>query len=268
LPPGVAVAKEASCSSPRPQNHRSVGVFPVKNTFIHYGTPVRGTTGSRSTPKTVPHDFAPEAEFDASLWPAPISVGSQPRVSAPISSPMPNTGGRPGPEAWRAAAERDGQQPARGRGVAPLRLFDFLPSPTTVPALQPPLWQPLEQSVAAPTMAISHHTMAPPPPYAPMAMPTDGSLQASTLQASSIVQPSPWSSWNGGGDLRFSSAAPVATMPGCMMPSSTPGCHQLLTGVPMPPSQSTNHLNMMAPTAPVFVAAPVVQQLPPLSCQS
>merc|ERR1719460_848276 len=34
------------------------GPFPVKNTFIHYGSPVKNMAAVTTPPKTVPHNFA------------------------------------------------------------------------------------------------------------------------------------------------------------------------------------------------------------------
>jgi hypothetical protein len=245
---------EAPCSSPRMQGKQQIGSFPVKNTFIHYGTPVRGTTGCGGTPKTVPPDFAPEAEWlDLSL--APFPYGTQPAPSAPLASPMPNTGGRPGPDAWRAGADREGQS-TRGRGVAPLRLFDFLPSPT----IQAPP-SVLHMQIATTQVAIPNGVSVGMPNYspAPMAFSADGSLQQQILQQPAGPlhhQPTAWPSWTAGG---FSAAAPMGAPPLTMAaPAAAP---QILTGVSMSCS-STGAVSMMAPQAPVYMSAPAAHPPP------
>lgn len=266
-PPMNQPAKEAPFGSPRP--------VPVKNTFIHYGTPIRHNTGVRGTPKTVPPDFAPEAELlDASLAPFPgASSGSA--IAGPVASPMPNTGGRPGPEAFRAGADRDGL-PARGRGVAPLRLFDFLPSPTVqappsqvlqmmpqVPAMIPPSAAPSSSIMgvqAAPTLAqpswsvehlVQAPTMTPAPTYTPMIYNTDGGLQTTSLQ------PATWPSWN----------APTSTVQlagataHCLGPVNNP---VIPTGMTMPANAGSTSMSMMA-QPPMYMAAtgPAAQQTSP-----
>lgn len=270
-PPVATSAKEAPFGSPRP--------LPVKNTFIHYGTPIRANTGIHGTPKTVPAHFAPEAEL-SELFLAPFP-GSQP--SAPIASPMPNTGGRPGPEAWRAGADREGQ-PNRGRGVAPLRLFDFLPSPT----VQAPPPQVLQMMPQAPGQVPTTAFMPPPPPQhavpnsgcvgiqavsqpfwqaEPMAQapcmapaPTYAPMQycAEGLQASSL-QPPAWPPWN--------TSTTTVQLPGasahCMGPVNNPVVASCTAPGMSMPVQGGNAVSMMA--APMFMAgSPAPQSLPPL----
>jgi len=178
----AAPSKEAPFGSPRP--------LPVRNTFIQYGTPIRHMTGIRGTPKTVPHDFAPQAELqmqlDHSLAPLPgAASGSQP--AGPLASPMPNTGGRPGPDAWRAGA--DAAQPNRGRGVAPLRLFDFLPSPTVqAPPSQAPSSQVL-QMMPGQAMPVTNFMAPPLPP--PPAVPS-GNACIGIQAAGHIASPPVW----------------------------------------------------------------------------
>mmetsp|Transcript_87084 Transcript_87084/g.150254 ORF Transcript_87084/g.150254 Transcript_87084/m.150254 type:complete len:350 (+) Transcript_87084:1-1050(+) len=202
-PPVQPQVKEVVIGSPRTSPGAS---FPVKNTFIHYGTPLRTSTAGLSTPKTVPPDFAPEALAACAPWPF-----SQPSQSpqGPLS-PLPNTGGRPGPENRRpnavgmqapavVGAADAGATGQRG-GVAPLRLFDFLPSPTVqplqppqqLPTLQPaPLQAPMLQMQAQPpqpmpTMQHPSLQAAPPPPTytqgAGAALPNTAAQQSLPIQ--------------------------------------------------------------------------------------
>jgi len=247
-------------ASPRRASEEGGGAFPVRNTFIHYGTPLRRTSaGGRASPQTVPPDFAPEADIPwandlQAMPPFGFQSGGIPLL---LGSPMPNTGGRPqpgaggggggahnpaerallasggppSPSAGSAAApaaragiapqggggEGDGgAPPTRGVGIAPLRLFDFLPSPTptlqvppppappTLPqtamphqptagaGMQQPLWQRLDGTLPMPVAASSgamggaYAAAPPPPPFC--GLPPEGGLQAPT-----------WSPWGAGG---------------------------------------------------------------------
>lgn len=113
--------------------------FPVKNTFIHYGTPLR-TTSVSSPPKTVPPNFAPEGIL------ADV---------APLAAPQMS----PSAFAARAATAIPPETPTQ-RGIAPLRLFDFLPSPTMQqPAGMPQQVAPQMQSQPAPGVQVLAPTM-------------------------------------------------------------------------------------------------------------
>lgn len=176
--------KEVVIGSPRTSPGAA---FPVKNTFIHYGTPLRTTSVGLSTPKTVPPDFAPEAASTCDLAPWPFAQPSQ-SPQGPLS-PLPNTGGRPGLESRRfnaagaqapvVSGEADAGATGQRGAVAPLRLFDFLPSPTVQPLPPPqqlsalqhaPLHAPILQMQAQPPQALP--TIQHPPPQAPPPPPT------------------------------------------------------------------------------------------------
>jgi len=276
-PPAATTQEAPPFGSPKP--------LPVKNTFIHYGTPIRHTTGVRGTPKTVPPDFAPEARLLEPLQiPFPgAAVESQP-------SPIPNTGGRPGPDAWRAGAEQPVQL-ARGRGVAPLRLFDFLPSPSTAPAqgssasvLQlapraaavtnfmaqpaapstavgvgcqaqvpgsvPVFWQHMEPPVQS--------SMAPPPTNAPMSYGVD--LQ-SYLQPSGVQQHSWPAAWNSG--VQQTTVQLPAATAHCLGAMNNPALTSAASvqGMTMP-AASSSMTAMANQQHPTFTAAPLQLQHP------
>jgi len=280
-PMGVT-SNEAPFGSPRP--------LPVKNTFIHYGTPIRHGTGISGTPKTVPPNFAPEADLlgislapfpgaTSSLQPAPFPMASP--MACPMASPMPNTGGRPGPDHYRNVAERDGQA-NRSRAVAPLRLFDFLPSPTVQQAPQPHLVQMMQQAPAQ--MPVNTFMVAPPPPqtvapqlwqqtepavhaqsvmapaptYAPMGYCTEGIQSLNSHLCTQNAQQSleqQWSSWNG---ATATVQLPAATAH-CLGPVNNPSIVQ--GSVPGMAMAGPNAVPMMAPGAPtMYMAAPAVQQ--------
>lgn len=116
-------------SPPRPANGQPVAAFPVKNTFIHYGTPVRTTMRTAASPKTVPPNFAPEGV---------LRERAAPSAQAPFL--MPVTGLRNSPRTLVTGPVEEGTSAkSSAGGVAPLRLFDFLPSPTLTQAPPPEL---------------------------------------------------------------------------------------------------------------------------------
>lgn len=177
----------APSSTPPAEGSTGEG-FPVKNTFIHYGppgTPLRSTKRDMTSPQTVPPDFAPEVAL-AQLRGLP-TPGRASGATVPAPPTFPGTAGT----------------------VAPLRLFDFLPSPvaqapSTTPAAslaptpalpvggaapnivcggQAPMWQVVAPQVTAPAVGMPGQFMPPPPPLA-----TPEGLQQA-------VQ---WSPWGGG----------------------------------------------------------------------
>jgi hypothetical protein len=260
-------------------NASGAGAFPVKNTFIHYGTPVRTSTRALASPQTVPPNFAPEGLIAregglASEWPpgglgpgshffgsygggSSCGGGLQQLLQQPVPYPFggPHSavvgGGPPplpglvAPSIWPSASA-SGSRPAAAaaataatfaaftgpgvvggdagptkRGIAPLRLFDFLPPAApggngqplpvcgahpggtiTVPAgaslgnagvspcaaSQVPLWSPMDAALppmpSIPGAAAVAGPYAAPPPFPGTA--TDG------LQAVG------WSPWGGG----------------------------------------------------------------------
>lgn len=282
-------SNEAPFGSPRP--------LPVKNTFIHYGTPIRHTTGIVGTPKTVPPNFAPEADLlGFSLAPCPAATSSlqpsplnpSPIASpVPIASPMPNTGGRPGPDHYRAVADRDAQV-TRSRAVAPLRLFDFLPSPTVQQAPRPHLVQTMLQAPAQmtsfaappsqpPAMQAGAQTaltqlwqqtepavhtqpaMPPAPTYAPMGYCTEGTQSLSSHLCVQNAQHSleqQWSSWNAATATVQLPAATAHCLGSVNNPSTVQG------SVPGLGMAGSNAVQMMAPGAPTMYLAALTAQQP------
>jgi len=97
----------------------------VKNTFIHYGSPVK-TVSVVTPPKTVPSNFAPEyAFFDKTRTPLLPAHASTPSTVGCVRAATVTGGGPMCPAA--------GLQPQGTTGTL-LRLSDFLPSPGVVVA--------------------------------------------------------------------------------------------------------------------------------------
>lgn len=202
----------------------------------------------------------------------------------PIASPMPNTGGRLAPGAYRTA-DADGQRTTTGRVVAPLRLFDFLPSPTVQAPLQvtqlmpqqqapgqvpgttfmapPPLppavpsasvrlqaqvqqhWQQMEPPAHIPTCMGS---MAPTPNYAPMAYTTEGYSVDPSLQQVGVQQVQ-WPQWN----------ATTVQLPSATSCMGSASASATVAGMTMAAAPSSMPM-MAAPQ--MFMAAPMAQPPP------
>lgn len=131
--------------SPRPGRGQCTAMYPVRNTFIHYGThtPLRAEKNRLASPKTVPPNFAPEESLALETAPVPAWP---PATRAFMSSAVPETA-------------------PRGAGVAPLRLFDFLPSPKVPEVMHPTICGQISQvpqMPGVPTMQVTQ-TMASPP---------------------------------------------------------------------------------------------------------
>lgn len=99
--------------------------FPVKNTFIHYGTPVSHAQRALASPKTVPPNFAPEQHEEE----ARAAAIPEERLPPFTLSYLTQSCGRPPTAPGPAAAVGQPLQGPRGQGIAPLKLFDYLPSP-------------------------------------------------------------------------------------------------------------------------------------------
>lgn len=130
------------------------GHFPVKNTFIHYGTPVQKIAVT-TPPKTVPPNFAPEG-LPVEGWvpspprtrvPGPVCAGTPTKlvVPAPTVALTPS----PAVSCSFPLAPAHAQAPAQAQLI---RLSDFLPSPAaprpqpsathlSVPQHPGPMWQ-------------------------------------------------------------------------------------------------------------------------------
>lgn len=94
----------------------------VKNTFIHYGSPVKTITVA-TPPKTVPCNFAPEVLLREQAARTPLPVQAQTPSTA-------GAGGSTGPAHFYDMSQV-AQVPTHGKASsgALLRLSDFLPSP-------------------------------------------------------------------------------------------------------------------------------------------
>lgn len=197
----------------------------------------------------------------------------------PIASPMPNTGGRLAPGAYRTA-EGDGQR-TTGRVVAPLRLFDFLPSPTVQAPLQVTQLMPQQQAPsqvpsttfmappplppAVPSASVrlqaqvqqhwqqmeppAHMPMAPAPNYAPMAYSTEGYSVDQSLQQIGGQQQVQWPQWN----------ATTVQLPSATSCMGSASASATVAGMTMPAAPSSMPM-MAAPQ--MFMAAPVAQPPP------
>lgn len=138
-PEVVVVAKEVKGPWPSPPRPTATS-YPVRNTFIHYGTPLRGTTSrTLASPRTVPPNFAPEdggvLEFAPHLPEWPPAPGHSPVVAVAttpcsmLTSEWTAVDRQLAPPLGVPGSSCQAQLQPRGAGIAPLRLFDFLPSP-------------------------------------------------------------------------------------------------------------------------------------------
>lgn len=162
MPPSVVCGKATQVRTPAPSPPRPAAAgaaYPVRNTFIHYGTPLRAGARAVASPKTVPPNFAPEESLQFESVPQavpewPPSVAYQPTMMMMMMMPP-----------------AQAVDASRGAGIAPLRLFDFLPSPKvqSVPAgatLHPMAPMPFQMQVAQP----------PPMPFGSAFAPSDGAI--------------------------------------------------------------------------------------------
>eukprot|EP00440_Ansanella_granifera_P065091 gb/GFBE01070581.1/.p1 GENE.gb/GFBE01070581.1/~~gb/GFBE01070581.1/.p1 ORF type:complete len:319 (+),score=51.23 gb/GFBE01070581.1/:1-957(+) len=212
---GSKEVRSPAPSPPRPvANETNLG-FPVKNTFIHYGTPMRTPTRSLATPKTVPPNFKPPEELRAAL--PPFAVPRQPQPAVPE---WPGHAAAPQTQHVQAHVVQTAQPPAAQQvqglvapraGIAPLRLFDFLPSPKVKKDIQmvmpsqlpssvppppqmPPCVQPQAQPLhAAPAFQAPYPAPVPPPLLQLSAGTSFGQMPEPPTQAPMMAAPSVWS---------------------------------------------------------------------------
>lgn len=147
-PAPAELQREVGAETPRQQGRAVAapsaannGSYPVRNTFIHYGTPLRSAPRTMASPKTVPPNFAPEQAllFDGVepmnyygapppplfLCPGGGAAPALPPTQPPQGSPPRVAASRPA-----GAGGYGAEAPTQRGAVAPLRLFDFLPSPS------------------------------------------------------------------------------------------------------------------------------------------
>eukprot|EP00933_Yihiella_yeosuensis_P081249 TRINITY_DN94820_c0_g1_i1.p1 TRINITY_DN94820_c0_g1~~TRINITY_DN94820_c0_g1_i1.p1 ORF type:complete len:306 (+),score=70.54 TRINITY_DN94820_c0_g1_i1:114-1031(+) len=198
--PMTKEVRTPAMSPTRPTKENGVA-FPVKNTFIHYGSPcARTPTRVLATPKTVPHNFAPEVaaemrhgslqqtaqmtpvpdwpgKLQEQLPPLPIHQDQNTQVShacyqvsqsvlqvpqnMPLQAPQHLAPQQPSPQPPQhspsSGAPAARSSSAAASGVAPLRLFDFLPSPK------------IQQPDPVPAAQLQP---VPPPPFFPPQLPS------------------------------------------------------------------------------------------------
>eukprot|EP00442_Polarella_glacialis_P046730 CAMPEP_0115135336 /NCGR_PEP_ID=MMETSP0227-20121206/55664_1 /TAXON_ID=89957 /ORGANISM="Polarella glacialis, Strain CCMP 1383" /LENGTH=356 /DNA_ID=CAMNT_0002542053 /DNA_START=90 /DNA_END=1161 /DNA_ORIENTATION=+ len=280
-PPTVAVSvSHKQVRTPAPSPQRGPVGFPVKNTFIHYGTPIMRTPNrAMATPKTVPPNFAPEAEAAAAAglrtpvlgvwsagrppvpdWPADLGLQMQqmqqmqqmyhmpqPMQTMPQhmqTMPQPMQPMQPmlqpmQPMAHQAQSAASGR--ATGAGIAPLRLFDFLPSPKVqpesmqhfAPMMPPPM--PLPSMVQMPLQPVpgaeAPFMMAAPLPPLPQLGPgTAGSAPCYTAGPAFSAPAASYCSYGGAPPLappawqHFSAGDTSSVPPPPLLPPTVGGC--------------------------------------------
>lgn len=260
--------------------------YPVKNTFIHYGTPCRTERRMVATPKTVPPDFRPEQQI-WQLQQSPM-LGQQPMhqqqpQQLPPAFAMPAQT-RPAAE---VAAPRPTVQADTGAGVAPLRLFDFLPSPSMNPAPQVLQQQTPQATMQGPPMPFNDGSgTAPVPLWQRMdamtmqQMPVSAPNQAGNFLCpfngasegmQAISWPPPWAS----GEYANTGSCPVAMVNAPVRPPPNPCAGQGLapcspagmtfggcfpSGATMPVAGSGSIIGPSAYSGAYSAATPMQQQ--------
>lgn len=241
---GVKEVRTPAPSPPRPGHGQQPG-HPVRNTFIHYGTPLRAGTRALASPKTVPPNFAPEVQEGLTIEAAwttqqrqQPTVPEWPPVARPSATYFSTV------ERLPLAVEAPN---LRGAGIAPLRLFDFLPSPKVQPVQGTAVMPQLQgQMPPMPVAGMPAMQVAPTPQMAfgtafegaapqlwhqdvgrmPQPMPAPYGAVQEVLSSQGFQPAPPWASW-GTVDYSFSSV-----------------------GLPPPPSMPAGSLPMQAAPAP------------------